>query len=814
MLAAEAKDSEDEAEDTIVKHFGGKNMSKSPQNSKIGIPATCELPKSVGELSTTPKVPLNVDNTMDMLLTPGKEKSSGQASSFDNFDVLKALGRQNNTSGELYDPLNGTPDPSKVANDLTSTSGSAERSTQCNAKLSPLSYLRKSPRRSSLPMYSGEVLGNLSDCSKVPLGKVSDDFDNFSLKMEQAKDRFGSGHLQTSMEEFDLGNGGESSGLLPQKRTADVSYAGFKSPKVSLNAKPCFARSPVVGDRTQILEPTTLIDSPGGTNSHFPPGNNGLPVDETANLNASPNSLANISTTKTSISSKKSLTCDVPFSESVATKTGEDNFSDGKTPQLFFQSLRTPASSTRPDIVDFGIGGSIVGEKGKQENQQQDVESSPSHKKVETVKSDKPGNLSSHEGGNDLVTKPLRKKMVAQKTLGSRRKSTTTNILKDKAPSQNDAVIHSVGVKETADHEKSSVSVSMMLKISTPTVNDEAVKEVEMRDALKSGDDTENKNELIDDETEAPEYKLEHELEKPLSDENSGDDTENKNELIDDETEAPEDKLEHELEKPLSEENSGVVILTDKADTIMEENSDKAQHITNKCNTSVHDDAMASEEGTKGTEPEKAVCDKSFEHVESNLDRGGVKGKMNKGKKRPIGRTKVKMDIMKSKKGVDGEVTVTENNEGTGTEKEKRVLLPSGKNKSCSIPTNKSENSIEAEKENKPVQNISQSKECVGKSNVTLRKVNKKAGKVSPNSSTSASEIPNRVKTEPAWFILTGHRLQRKEYQQVIRRLKGRLCRDSHQWSYQATHFINPDPIRRTEKFFAAAASGRCVHSV
>ncbi len=318
----------------------------------------------------------------------------------------------------------------------------------------------------------------------------------------------------------------------------------------------------------------------------------------------------------------------------------------------------------------------------------------------------------------------------------------------------------------------------------------------------------------MDNKTEAPENKQEDKLEKILSEENSGDDTENKNELIDDETEAPEDKLEHELEKPLSEENSGVVILTDKADTIMEENSDKAQHITNKCNTSVHDDAMASEEGTKGTEPEKAVCDKSFELVESNLDRGGVKGMMNKGKKRPIGRTKVKMDIMKSKKGVDGEVTVTENNEGTGTEKEKRVLLPSGKNKSCSIPTNKSENSIEAEKENKPVQNISQSKECVGKSNVTLRKVNKKAGKVSQNSSTSASEIPNRVKTEPAWFILTGHRPQRKEYQQVIRRLKGRLCRDSHQWSYQATHFINPDPIRRTEKFFAAAASGRCVHSV
>ncbi|KAL5996342.1 hypothetical protein ACLOJK_026419 [Asimina triloba] len=65
--------------------------------------------------------------------------------------------------------------------------------------------------------------------------------------------------------------------------------------------------------------------------------------------------------------------------------------------------------------------------------------------------------------------------------------------------------------------------------------------------------------------------------------------------------------------------------------------------------------------------------------------------------------------------------------------------------------------------------------------------------------------------SEPAWFILSGHRLQRKEFQHVIRRLRGRLCRDSHHWSYQATHFIMPDPVRRTEKFFAAAAAGRWI---
>ncbi|CAN1196460.1 BRCT domain-containing protein At4g02110 [Linum perenne] len=69
----------------------------------------------------------------------------------------------------------------------------------------------------------------------------------------------------------------------------------------------------------------------------------------------------------------------------------------------------------------------------------------------------------------------------------------------------------------------------------------------------------------------------------------------------------------------------------------------------------------------------------------------------------------------------------------------------------------------------------------------------------------------NGSQVEPMCFILSGSRVHRKEFQQVIRRLKGKCCRDSHQWSYQATHFIAPDPIRRTEKFFAASASGSWI---
>ena len=76
---------------------------------------------------------------------------------------------------------------------------------------------------------------------------------------------------------------------------------------------------------------------------------------------------------------------------------------------------------------------------------------------------------------------------------------------------------------------------------------------------------------------------------------------------------------------------------------------------------------------------------------------------------------------------------------------------------------------------------------------------------------TPVGNTSNILKTELAWFILSGHKLQRKEFQQVIKRLKGRSCRDSHHWSYQATHFIALDPTCKTDKFFAAAGVGRWI---
>ncbi|CAA0831977.1 BRCT domain-containing protein [Striga hermonthica] len=169
--------------------------------------------------------------------------------------------------------------------------------------------------------------------------------------------------------------------------------------------------------------------------------------------------------------------------------------------------------------------------------------------------------------------------------------------------------------------------------------------------------------------------------------------------------------------------------------------------------------------------------------------------KISKGKKRPL----VNSKTSKSKDSGDG-VKKDKDEKKSGSASEETVLL-AGKTKKR--PSKKLKSSGNIEKENDPdaIKLQSGSEKLPEKDFKTVSCVN--GGKGADNKL--------EQKAEPAWFILSGHRLQRKDFQQLIRRLKGRVCRDSHNWSYQATHFVVPDPVKRTEKFFAAAASGRWI---
>ncbi|KAK6118125.1 hypothetical protein DH2020_048109 [Rehmannia glutinosa] len=215
--------------------------------------------------------------------------------------------------------------------------------------------------------------------------------------------------------------------------------------------------------------------------------------------------------------------------------------------------------------------------------------------------------------------------------------------------------------------------------------------------------------------------------------------------------------------------------------------------------------------GKKSIEASKAAFSKKTKSTVSKSKGDAGEEKLAKGKKRPLA-TSTTNKLKDSGKKVKNDEKQDDKKSVSGNEE---TVVLAGKTKTR--PSKKLKSSADVEKENTPATVMQQS---VSNNTVAIEKVaserNKKpikngfkVEKINLESVKRTHDL--EVKTEPACFILSGHRLQRKDFQQLIRRLKGRVCRDSHHWSYQATHFIVPDPVRRTEKFFAAAASGSWI---
>ncbi|GAU30094.1 hypothetical protein TSUD_38900 [Trifolium subterraneum] len=270
-----------------------------------------------------------------------------------------------------------------------------------------------------------------------------------------------------------------------------------------------------------------------------------------------------------------------------------------------------------------------------------------------------------------------------------------------------------------------------------------------------------------------------------------------KTDFLDDETEAPDDKCEYELGVAPDED---LVHLSKKLDTSIEEKLDAVDH-DKKC------EAMPPKKVSNKTEKQK---------LPSLLDSTSKLKVKHQATKRPASKTKkttVAKKLAKSEEAVSGEKIPNETKDEAGIKILKEMSVHSDISENSNVPRNKPDNFVEEEKENRPNDREHDLVKSTSVGNQTtkssVKPANIKSKKMKHNS--SISEFKARVKTEATCFILSGHRFQRKEYQQVIKRLKGRVCRDSHQWSYQATHFIAPDPIRRTEKFFAASASGRWI---
>ncbi|KAK8497559.1 hypothetical protein V6N13_002962 [Hibiscus sabdariffa] len=512
----------------------------------------------------------------------------------------------------------------------------------------------------------------------------------------------------------------------------------------------------------------------------------------------------------------------------------------------------------------------VVGEPGELQNKRQDAEvPSLDEREVGNENSHSPFNVNVLEGGNGKsVTKPVTKKLP-KKTLGSRPKLSNIanrkcSIYSSKIAAENHSTISLDGENERATHKCVSEHVP-------PTINLDAAKDVKV--VTKCQNSATSKTQFTDDETQPPDeeddndpkktvenekpelveltrkadtfVEVEHvshdsnvaQHEGPTASENrtSGTDPEravgskdsefgglkkkankrkktgrammkadpsnSKNDLVGENgsvqknVEEKENEEENDPKKTVENEKSELVELTRKAHAFVE-----VEHVSHDSNVAQHGSPIASENRTSGTDPERAVGSKDSEF-------GGLKKKANKRKK--TGRAMMKADPSNSKNDlVGGNVSVQKNVEEKENVEENFKPRSAAKPKS-STASSKVEVFGGADKSS-PVCHEEISGKSVGKPNNKTVKTNEKFHKVDYNRQ-QPQKVLSRLKNEPLCFILSGHRLQRKEFQQVIRRLKGRFCRDSHQWSYQATHFIAPDPIRRTEKFFAATASGRWI---
>lgn len=776
MMDAEARDSEEEAEDAPLKQLGGRNMQKSPLNLKTEISNIVELPRVEAEV---PGMQSNSSRTKDFspviakrMITPDREDRRRQspnineANTFVGDDCQEISVHGNALNVQLPDPCDITPKSTTLVNDLSSTTKSSGSPSPSNVRVTAMSYSRRSPRMPTVSISRQELSGNIDGSLKQNVGDS-----NVTDAHDPSTDRTGSIHFETPHKNGESRNEEGSTSILPQKRVMSVLVDSSKSRKIELSNKSRVSGSPLVSCRKQGLEVGPLE-----RNDSFKPGN-GVSMDEPAISN----SCASTSMTKSSCLDKK-LTDDVSVPESVTSEILHNNINDEEILKTSIRGLAEPTFSRKLNNDDLGIAKSVngTGEAEILQNIQQNVELSSLSKRTSvTEKSQIALNLDALQEETDmLVNKPLRKKMVARKTLGSRAKMKNT-------VSQKGSIYLSKNASE--DNPSTCLGDGKM------TTFQEIGNELEI--CPPAGAETTKK--------------IETEIIAEV-------DAVRKNEFGDDETEAPEED-EQEMKKAHNQENPKVIELAPKTDAKIGKNTRVHQALDNSKAT-MHNDAMASEKDMDGIKLKGVVSGRKFGVDEKVLKCELVKKKSNKEKKQISNKAEaeifppVEKSTEPTKDAGERERQNRRDIDNKEMEKEKTVLCSTGKT-SRRKSVSKLVNSAEAEKENMPILCGGQNS-CQGE---LVTKVVKSTKKPLTNSKKSAKvnsktvpggKVLNKVYTEPTWFILSGHRLQRKEFQQVIRRLKGRLCRDSHHWSYQATHFITPD-LRRTEKLFAAAASGR-----
>nr|GMD63976.1 BRCT domain-containing protein [Ipomoea batatas] len=752
-----------------IQNLTTSNIATSPQDTKSPLQSSLKQDLS-GDLNlSASKVLSDQESNIKPLLSAGKGSKLSPISGFEqiqNRHPGMIDTREITTFGEKPSGL--------LLNDNVLASGTTTKQSPPEASKScPRSYSRKSLRKFS-PVT--EVKSNRGSPPSVSAGKHNDGQSLTSLNIEQDGLNTASADAHKVVASS---CGNVQSSILPEKRIMTTPSSSSKMQKIT-HTQGTGGDSALIVSGTEVLPAVPSGDGAHETSNH-PSRDNGCCPDAKNALdptNSSPVNICKIATPDSTIQqcSKEALETGLTETMGLRTCLGSNN---------------TPCKAISPGSSKDGCADVEV-----QENELQGikVKSPGSRMEIEIdefifEKIDELVDMELSKGGkSNPQSRMLGKRYLSKKTENSKQTSGKGRAKNQKGSIYlNKTAVNSTGEEEMKSNEK---------------LNSEKV-DVPAMDNADSSKET-GKSRSLESEAEQTE---------PLFDE----------------TEAPDDK-EEEFNVAVQRDNSNDIELQHSVDNFAEE----------EINVHKTDERITENNSGTGNHPAGHGALKTMVDQTDSV-KNATEVKLKKDKTSPLSSSKKASPIAKksteSRKGAERKRVINgKSKKGVGKQKRQASSTPAGVNLA---DTNKENSSMEVEKENMPavsreqqnlngerqgVENMAHKKPCKSNEIVSNAKATggglnaspeeEGVGKMILGSCKKPCKSNLQVEAVARCFIFSGHRLQRKEFQQVIKRLRGKSCRDSHQWSYQATHFVAPDPVRRTEKFFAAAASGRWILKV
>ncbi|KAL8527240.1 hypothetical protein ACS0TY_005210 [Phlomoides rotata] len=826
-MEAEAKDSEEETEDVASIDLRRRSVV-SPQNTRVEnkilhqSPLKQDVSRNTVYLSASENF-ANTGETSKIKSTPSKEidnakKSFSRGTDDKHLDkstssCARSPVKSKTPSKAPSNMLDGVTNSEKVEHVTTSASRNAKKSSDAN-----LSKLSSKSRKSSLPL-SSERIGN--NGSPVALNASKPGFiDDFDILLERHQGGTDSQGAKTPLKESSLHLDEGKTRSFPSKRKATASRGSSKSPLLSYSPKnivgtaltPKTTELPVSGssvdDSHRLIGDVSPAYGTSNSREKVSGGllsqrlldrivSDGVKTPSKANLlhHLDEGKTGNLSSKrKTTVSrgnSRSPISSHIPktsMGSGVATKMTELPISgssiDGSrrvagniSPMNITSRLREEASLSSKEALN------ITTSEAKQDCNDQVLQHSPQgfvKQTLSNLDADNPfsrsntstGGVEIHQSDPQSIGHSIPRtssgvdEMVDQGDLNSSKVENRGNQSKPKKTKM--FARKTLGARPTIP-KGSTAKRKGPINLQSAALQNECTNQSKGAVAME-----------VTDNAAIPEKAA---VVSPTTNEDGP---------VDDETKAPDDEERNEFDLGSDLDESAKV-----GASKLGKNVSRAKKQV-KCKTIQTKEKSAKSVGVKNNgEAEKSSRGKKNELPESKSTGDAGEGEITKGKKRPLTKSK-------TNKSRDSREEVKNNGSKSKQDEEKCVSsnkktdeLAGTSNKR---PSKKLKSSADEDKENEHATARQKSAR-----NDTGKVTSPQKNGLKVNDTNSGNL---KVKTEPAMFILSGHRLQRKEFQQVIKRLKGRVCRDSHNWSYQATHFVVPDPVRRTEKFFAAAASG------